>query len=106
VSLPVVVVLALFVVQVGLVVRDQLALESAARAGARAAAVSASPATAAGQAARAATRLHPVDVQTVTGLGLVSVTVRRTVPTDLPLVGLLVPDVTQSASAVMALEPP
>jgi hypothetical protein len=102
----VVVLLALLVLQIGLVVRDQLALESAARAGARAAAVSAAPHTAAGRAAIAATTLRPLDVTTRTGEGLVTVTVRHTAATDLPLVGLLVPDVEQSASAVMALEPP
>jgi hypothetical protein len=102
----VVVLLALLVLQIGLVVRDQLALEGAARAGARAAMVSATPHAAAGRAAGDATRLRPLDVTTRTREGLVTVTVRRVARTDLPLVGLLLPDVTQTASATMALEPP
>jgi hypothetical protein len=61
-TLPLVVVFVLGVLQVALVARDQLALELAAREAARAASVSADPASAAGLAARRVTSLAPLDV--------------------------------------------
>ena len=62
--LPVVCMFLLAVVQVGVVVRNRLAVDYAARVGARAAAVSTSG-SAASDAAAAAVRLHPLDVKAI-----------------------------------------
>jgi Flp pilus assembly protein TadG len=105
-ALPLVVVLVLGIVQVVVVVRDQLAVEFAAREGARAAAVSAAPATAAQAAARAATAIHPLRVDTVATVSRVRVTVSHTSRTRVPLIGALVSDIELTASVTMAREPP
>jgi Flp pilus assembly protein TadG len=104
--LPLVVVLVLGVLQVALVGRDQLALELAAREAARAAAVSADPATAARTAAARVTPLAPLDVGVSVGGDTVTVTVGHVNHTDVAIVGRLIGDVDQSARATMALEPP
>ena len=104
-ALPVLCVLVLGVVQVGLVVRHQLAVQAAARNGARAAAAAAGPG-AATSAALASTPLRPLDVDIVDDGSNVTVTVRYVDPTDVPFVGLFIPAVTVSASATMTLEPP
>jgi TadE-like protein len=106
--LPLVAVLLLMVVQVGLVVRAQVLVIHGAREGARAAAVDA-----ADGAARAAVvagtgldgdRLE-VDVDGRDGPGSrVSVEVRYRVPTDVPLVGAFVADVTVTGRAAMRVE--
>jgi len=57
--LPLLLVVALALVQVGLVVRDRLLVEDAARAAARAAAIGRDPAAIAGAAQRAAPALDP-----------------------------------------------
>lgn len=106
IALPLVVVLVLGVVQVAAIVGDQLAIELAAREGARAAAVSASPASAASAAADAATGLRPIDTSTAVGASTVTVTVRHTSRTDVPLLGLAIGDVTLDASVTMRREPP
>lgn len=104
-ALPLLCVLLLGVVQVGLVVRHQLAVQAAARNGARAAAAAASTG-AATSAALASTPLRPLDVDIVDDGSTVTVTVRYVDHTDVPLVGLFIPAVTVSASATMTLEPP
>lgn len=104
--LPVVVVLLLGMLQVALIGRDQLALELAAREGARAAAVSADPATAARAAADRVTSLHPVSVEVTVAATTVSVTVRHRSVTDIAVIGRLLDDVDLQATATMALEPP
>ena len=81
--LPVVVVLLLGMLQVALVGRDQLALELAAREGARAAAVSADPAAAARAAADRVTSLHPLSVDVSVAATTVTVTVRHRSVTDI-----------------------
>ena len=48
----------------------------------------------------------PLEVRTATGASTVTVTVSTTNRTDVPLIGLLLPDVELSASATMHLEPP
>jgi Flp pilus assembly protein TadG len=106
IALPLVVVLVLGVVQVAVIVRDQLAIELAAREGARAAAVSASPASAAGAAAEAATGLEPIDTATTVGPSTVTVTVSHTTRTRVPLLGLVIGDVALDASVTMRREPP
>ena len=106
--LPVVLVLALALVQVGLVVRDQVRVTHAAREGARAAAVSGDPAS----ARRAIDRnvgLAPdrLDVDTDERgdhAGLVTVTVTYVVVTDLPLIGPLLPDLPLTGEATMRVE--
>ena len=102
--LPLLVLAALAVVQVGLVVRDQLGVVHAARAAARAASVDPDPA----RAVRAAHRTLPgadveVGARPKVG-GEVSVTVHYTSVTDLPLVGVLFPDPDLHATSVMRVE--
>ena len=104
-ALPLVVVMALGVVLVGAAVRNELAVELAAREGARAAAVSASPAVAAAAAATRAIAL-PVEVTTTTDTWTVTVTVTYVDPVDVAIIGSLIGPVRHAASATMALEPP
>ncbi len=104
--LPMLCVLLLGVVQVAVVVRDQLSVELAAREAARAAAVAADASGAGTSAARAAVRLAPLDVRISTGDATVTATVRYVDHTDVPLIGMLLPDVTVSADVTMRLEPP
>jgi Flp pilus assembly protein TadG len=103
--LPLVVVMGLGLVVIGLAVRNELAVELAAREGARAAAVSASPGPAATAAATRAVRL-PIEVSTVDDGTTVTVTVRYTDPVDIALVGALIGPVTHTATVAMAIEPP
>jgi Flp pilus assembly protein TadG len=104
--LPMLCVLLLGVVQVAVVVRDQLAVELAAREAARAAAVAADATGAGTSAAHTAVRLEPLDVRITTAGATVTAAVRYVDHTDVPLIGMLLPDVTVSASATMQLEPP
>ncbi len=104
-AMPLVFVLVLGIVQVGLVVRDQLAVVGAAREAARAASVSASPAAAAARAA-GGSGLRGLTVATSAGGSSVTVVVTATSVTDVPLVGALLPDVTVRAQVTMAREPP
>ena len=105
-SIPLLMVFVLGVVQVAEVVRDQLAVQLAAREGARAAAVSADPVAAAEHAATVAVTLRPLSVATHIDEGTVTVSVRHANATDVPIVGALLPSVDVSASTTMALEPP
>ena len=109
--LPLVALLLLLVVQAGLVVRDRVLVTHAAREAARAAAVAEGDRGAA--ARKAATRagaLDPDRLGVVTapadGRERVSVTVTYRSSTDVPLVGLLVPDVDLTAEATMRVEDP
>jgi hypothetical protein len=102
----VVVVLVLGMLQVALVGRDQLAIELAAREGARAAAVSANPGSAARTAADRVTALRPLSVDVSVGATTVTVTVRHRTVTEVALIGRLIGDVDLDATATMALEPP
>lgn len=104
--LPLVCVLLLGVVQVAVVVRDQLAVQLAAREGARAAAASADPYGAARRAADAAVRLRPLTTAVVVGPTSVTVTVGYVEHTDAAFIGALLPDVHLTASVTMQLEPP
>ncbi len=105
-TLPLVCALLLGVVQVAVVVGDQLAVDLAAREAARAVAVAADGAAAAQDAAYRATGLRPLDVAVASAGDVITVTVAHTNHTDVPVVGVLVGDVTVRASATMALEPP
>ena len=108
--LPLVVLLLLAVVQVTVVARDQVLVVHAARNAARAAAVDAGRPGAPRRAATSdgtlkASRLE-VEVHTVGGdvRDLVVVELRYDSPTDVPLVGPLLPDVRLGAKAAMRSE--
>ncbi|MBK5330344.1 MAG: pilus assembly protein [Ilumatobacteraceae bacterium] len=104
--LPLLFIFLLGIVQLVVIVRDQLAVQLAAREAARAAAVAAPYAAAAEGAAGRAVTLRPLDVVTRTSDGTVTVTVSHVTATDVPLIGALLPDITITATATMALEPP
>lgn len=103
--LPVVLVMAFGLVVVGVAVRNELAVELAAREGARAAVVSASPAAAAATAATRAVGM-PIDVATTSDATTVTVTVTYVDPVDVAIIGALIGPVTHTASVTMAIEPP
>ena len=104
-ALPIVVVMASGLVVVGAAVRNELAVELAAREGARAAAVSDTPAVAAMRAANRAVDL-PIDVTTTSDGSTVTVTVTYVDDVHVAIVGSLIGPVTHVGSATMALEPP
>lgn len=109
--LPLLVVLLLTVVQVTLVARDQVLVVHAAREAAREAAVDDRPAQIRLAARRAAGGLKVDRLGTETrqtGGAPVTVIVRVTyrVPTDVPLIGPLLPDVEVRAKAAMRQESP
>lgn len=104
-TLPLVVVGLLLVVQAGLVVADHVATVHAAREAARAVAVDGRP----GAADRAARQAGGVgcraDVRRPAEVGAVlRVTLTCPAPTDVALVGPLLPDATVRASAAMRVE--
>ena len=102
--LPLLLLAAMAIIQVGLVVRDQMGVVHAAREAARAASVDPDP----DEAVRAARRTLPgaeVEVGARPRIGgEIKVTVRYTSVTDLPLVGALFPDPELRSSAVMRVE--
>ncbi len=102
---PLVMIMLLAVVQVLVVVRAQVAVTHAAREGARAAAVSADAAGSARAAVEGTVNLRELRVTTSSAAGRVRTVVRASVPTDVPLIGALVPEVTVVAAATMAVEP-
>lgn len=104
--LPLLCLFLLGIVQLVVVVRDELAVQLAAREGARAAVVAASSAAAAQAAATHAVTLRPLSVRSTSSKAAVTVTVTHVTHTDVPMIGLLLPDITVSADATMALEPP
>jgi Flp pilus assembly protein TadG len=105
-AFPALVVMLLAIVQVTLVVRDQVAVIHAAREGARAAAVTGAGVPDGVTAARAATALESarLTVQVVKGTQ-VRATARYRSPTQVPIVGRFLGDVTVQATAVMQPEP-
>jgi len=106
--LPLVAVLALMLLQVALVVRDQVLVTHAARAAAREAAVSADP-SAAQAAAAASGHLDPARLRVIVrnrgrpGTQVVVVVIYAA-PTSVPLVGAVVGDVHLSSTAAMRVE--
>ena len=104
--LPLLFIFLLGIVQLVVIVRDQLAVQLAAREAARAGAVAASSAAAAEGAAGRAVTLRPLNVVTSASGATVTVTVSHVTRTDVPLIGALLPDITVTAAATMALEPP
>ena len=106
-ALPVVVLSLLLLVQVALVVRAQVLVVDAAREGARAAAVGASAATASRTTPGLQASRLVVDVQrSPADPSTVRVTVRYRTPTDVALVGPLVPDPELTATVAMRIEDP
>lgn len=104
-ALPVLAVLALLLLQVALVVRDQVLLAHAAREAARAAAVEPEE-EAARRAALAGARLDSDALQVALTVPAATTAVRTVVltyrsPTRVPVVGALVGDVRLSATAAM-----
>ena len=104
--LPLLFMFLLGLVQLVVIVRDQLAVQLAAREAARAAAVTGSSDASAQRAAAAAIALRPLTVVTRLSSDTVTVTVTHVTHTDVPLIGALLPDITVTAEATMALEPP
>lgn len=104
--LPLLCIFLLGIVQLVVIVRDQLAVQLAAREAARAAAVAASPGSAAEAAAGQAVALRPLNLAIASSSVTITVTVTHLTPTDVPLIGALLPDITVTATAAMALEPP
>ena len=105
IALPIVVVVVLGLVQIGVAIRNEVAVELAAREGARAASVSAAPDDAAARAARRAVDL-PIGVDTAVSGDVVAVTVTYTDHTSVPIIGHLLGPVTHSATVSMSREPP
>jgi len=104
-ALPIVVVAMLAIVQVAVAMRDEIAVELAAREGARAAAVTTDMSGAAGAAARRAVDL-PIEVSTSSNGTSVTVSVTYVDPTDVAIIGPFIGPITHRASVTMALEPP
>ena len=103
--LPLLVALLLFGVQVGLIVRDEIMVVNAARAGARAAAVSAVPGEARA-AAEQSGQLDPgrLEVQARRAGEYVTVSVRYLSVTAVPLIGPLLGDIALEESTTMRIE--
>ena len=107
-ALPMVALLALGLIQIGLIVHQQVLVTHIAREGARAAAVDESP-DAAREAVVAGAPLDPERVVVeVLGRGetgsRVTVTVTYDAPMVIPLVGTLMDDVSLTAAATMRVE--
>jgi Flp pilus assembly protein TadG len=102
--LPLVIFAALAIVQVGLLVRDHLAVVHAAREAVRAVSVDPDPSSAV-HAARQTLPDADVDVSPRPSVGEpITVEVRYRSVTDMPLVGVLFPDPVLRSRAVMRVE--
>lgn len=104
--LPILCTLVAGLLQVMVIGRNQLAVQLAAREAARAAAVSAQPASAAIAAAHRAVTLRPLSVEISESAGVVTAIVTYHDPTDVPLVGAVLPSIELTATVSMAVEPP
>lgn len=103
--LPLVAVMTIGVLIVAVAVRDELAVELAAREGARAASVSADPRRSGVVAAQRAVAI-PVTVDVDVGGDTVTVTVSYVDAVDVVLIGSLIGPIAHRASVTMALDPP
>ena len=102
--LPLVIFAALAIIQVGLLVRDHLAVVHAAREAVRAASVDPDPSSAV-HAAHETLPHAEVDVSPRPSVGEpITVEVRYRAVTDVPLVGVLFPDPVLRSRAVMRVE--
>jgi Flp pilus assembly protein TadG len=106
VVLPFIVLLAAALIQCGLVVANQLAVWTAARGAARAAAISPDPQRSAERAASRASTLQPLQVVLTTDDNVISAHVMYVDRTDLPFIGLLFPNITLEATVTMQREIP
>jgi Flp pilus assembly protein TadG len=104
--LPLLFIFLLGIVQLIVIVRDQLAVQLAAREAARAAAVAAPSGGSAEAAANRTVALRPLNISTTLSIDTVTVTVAHVTHTEVPLIGALLPDIEVTATATMALEPP
>lgn len=104
--LPLVIGSVLLVIQVLIIVLSQVSLQHEARIAARAAAVSADPASAARAAVERNDPRSPSSVAVETTESLVTVHLTRRIPVAIPILGRLWPDIELSARLTMALEPP
>ncbi|NBO53250.1 MAG: pilus assembly protein [Actinobacteria bacterium] len=102
--MPVVVVFMLLILQVGLVVREQIALIHACGAAARAASIADSPDDAAHSVLDASSIGDGANIAVTTKDGMVTVDVVFDHPTDLAIVGFFLPDITLRASATYQLQ--
>ncbi|MDP1794892.1 MAG: TadE/TadG family type IV pilus assembly protein [Acidimicrobiales bacterium] len=107
-TIPLVVLLLLSVVQLGLVVRDQILVVHASREAARAGAVSADSDAVHRAAARSSglnSKRMKVNIGSRGAAGsTLTVTIHYSSPTEVPLVGALLPDVGLRAVASMRVE--
>jgi hypothetical protein len=105
-AVPLLVIVMLFGVQIALVIRDQIATIAAAREAARAVVVADGKPGVADTAVARTASLDPSrrSVKVSINGGLVTTTVTYRSPTDLPLVGIFMPDITVHSTATMALE--
>jgi Flp pilus assembly protein TadG len=105
-AVPLLVIVMLFGVQIALVIRDQIATIAAAREAARAVVVADGKTNVADAAVARTVALNPSrrSVKVSINGQLVTATVTYRSPTDLPLVGIFIPDITVHGSATMALE--
>ena len=104
--LPFIVFIAAGLIQCGLIVADQLAVWNAARSAARAAAISPNPQFDAQRAANDAVGLRPLQVSITTIDDVVSAHVVYIDKTDLPLIGILFPEISLEATVAMLREIP
>jgi Flp pilus assembly protein TadG len=102
--LPVIAVFALLVLQVGIVIRDQIALVHACGAAARAASISPSPDAAAKEVIERFNAVARASIEVTTGGGYVTVAANTISRTDLPIIGLFVPDVDLRAEATYEIQ--
>lgn len=107
--LPLVVLALLTVVQVALVARDQILVVHGARAAVREASVDSRPSSVHSAALRA-TGLKPAALRTETSAdggvsGMITVRVKYRSPTEVMLIGPLLPEIPLGAKAAMRLEP-
>lgn len=99
VLLPILAILAIGLLQVGLVVRAKVLTVHAAREAARAASVGDDP-----HVAAATSGLTPLSVQIANDGERVTAVVTYVDPTDLPIVGAAMPSVTLRSTATMRIE--
>lgn len=104
--LPFIVLIAAGLIQCGLIVANQLAVWNAARNAARAAAISPDPQIDAQQAANSAVDLRPLQVIITTTDDVVSARVVYIDHTNLPLIGVLFPQISLQATVAMLREIP
>lgn len=107
-TFPLVVLMLLSIVQVGLIVRDQILVVHASREAARAGAVSGDPddlrRAAIGSSGLKSGRIQIEASDRGAPGSTLTVTVRYSAPTDVPLIGALVPDVRLRAVTSMRVE--